>query len=228
MSNKSESKHFSKLWELIGLTINEAIEECDPYFVEKCGLARVSDSKLKVPVENTYRNLRERLKRECYGTSDDEKLSLDARKIAAVICCALVAEKAVAFDEDQAERMLKEKEIQVQKEKKADRTDLNEWIVNNFFINYKIAYLAGLRIIYRTLLAELLHDEMTKKAGEELNRNGCLFRYPRTPKLDNFDVNMVLGLGRSDLQHSEINSFMLALQFYQIEMYARQKLGLDK
>lgn len=227
MSYKAESKHFSKLWELIELAINEALEECSSDFIKECGLVQVDGLKLKKSVETTYRRLRERLKRECYGVTDNGPQSLDARKIAAVICCTLIAEKALAFDEDSAAELLEKKETQLIKEKKSDRTALNEWIVNNFFVNYKIAYLSGLRIIYRTLLAELVHTEATKKAGERLNEKKCLFCYPRVPKLDNFDVNMVLGLGRSDIQQSEINLFMLALQYYQIEMYTRQKLGLD-
>lgn len=174
--NKKESQHFSKLWELIDKSIEVSREECCEAFAEACGLERVASDKLKKTVEKEYRLLREELKQECYGKNEegtsnsytdgtepdiDEKdaaaQSLDARKIAAVVCCALIRKKAFTFDEAEAVKWLKEEAENVDKKAKnateaEAKTEIkikyNELIVDNFFINYKIAYLAGLRIIF--------------------------------------------------------------------------------
>lgn len=244
--SRKESKHFAKLWEEIERAIEDSASECGSEFRDSCGLVRVKTDKLKETVEKEYRRLRDDLKKECYGRNEegrqkdaveDKSLegdggnesgqSLDARKIAAVICCALIRKKALAFDEKKAVQLLAEQEELLNQQEKPDRTVLNKWIVDNFFVNYKIAYLAGLRIIFKTLLEDLLRKPDTLEAGKQLAARGRLFQYPRISGLDNFDVNMVLGLGRSDIKNDKIAPFMLALQFYQIEMYARRMLGLD-
>lgn len=242
---KRESKHFAKLWREIELAIKCADTECGDEFRTSCGLAFVKTDQLKEAVEQEYRQLRDDLKKECYGRNEEGRpmdvveegrendgsresgQSLDARKIAAVICCALIQKKPLVFDEKKAVELLALQEELLNRQRNPDRTVLNKWIVDNFFVNYKIAYLAGLRIIFMTLLSELLEDPDTLEAGKQLAARGRLFQYPRWAGLDNFDVNMVLGLGRSDMKKDKIAPFMLALQFYQIEMYARRMLGLD-
>lgn len=67
----------------------------------------------------------------------------------------------------------------------------------------------------------------TVDAAKQLAEKGRLFRYPRIPNLDNFDVSMVLGIGRADMRGEKIVPFLLAMQYYQIEMYTRRMLGLD-
>ena len=244
--SKRESKHFAKLWQEIECAISDAVVGWRREFKETCKLAYIEPNKLKDAVEEEYRSLREDLKHECYGKNEEGRLkekvedegqnqnsenddaqSLDARKIAAVICCALIRKKALVFDESTANMLLEEQEAILNQQEKPDRTVLNGWIVDNFFVNYKIAYLAGLRIIFKTLLGELLGKTETRTVGEALATRGCLYRYPRVQGLDNFDVSMVLGLGRLDMKQDKIAPFMLALQFYQIEMYTRRMLGLD-
>ena len=242
---KKESKHFAKLWREIELAIECAASECGDEFRASCGLTFVKTDQLKGAVEREYRQLRDDLKKECYGRNEEGRpmdateegresdggrengQSLDARKIAAVICYALIRKKPLVFDEKKAVELLAEQEELLNQQKNPDRTVLNKWIVDNFFVNYKIAYLAGLRVIFMTLLSELLEGPDTLEDGKHLAARGRLFQYPRCAGLDNFDVNMVLGLGRSDMKKDKISPFMLALQFYQIEMYARRKLGLD-
>lgn len=243
---KRESKHFSKLWREIERAIECAADECGDEFRSSCGLTFVKMDQLKKAVEWEYRQLRNALKKECYGRNEEGRLmdaaeerlesdggrersgqSLDARKIAAVVYCALIRKKPLVFDEKQAVELLAKQEELLNKQENPDRTVLNKWIVDNFFVNYKIAYLAGLRIIFVALLSELLERQDTLEAGKQLAERGRLFPYPRYAGLDNFDVSMVLGLGRSDMKKDKITLFMLALQFYQIEMYARRMLGLD-
>ena len=64
---KRESKHFAKLWREIELAIECAADECGDEFRASCGLAFVKTDQLKEAVEREYRQLRDDLKKECYG-----------------------------------------------------------------------------------------------------------------------------------------------------------------
>lgn len=63
--------------------------------------------------------------------------SLDARKIAAVICYALIRKNPLVFDEKKAVELLAEQEELLNQQKNPDRTVLNKWIVDNFLSTTK-------------------------------------------------------------------------------------------
>jgi len=231
MRKKRESKHFSRLWRYVSRAVMDAFDECDEKFIVDCNVTRRNATKeteiWKAAVEDVYRSLRSELEIECYGT-DDHESTLDPSKTAAVVCCALIKKKAISFNEDSALAMLKQKESVLQINDVAGRIRLNHWIVDNFFVNYKIAYLSGLMILFDTMLGELLHNSETLEYGKKLANLGCIHHYPGRSEFDNFDVNFVLGLGRSDMKQKEINTFFLASHFYQMEMYTRIAIGLDR
>lgn len=221
------SKHFDRMWESVVRAIDIAMEECDPEFVQRCHPIRRDKENLADIAEEAYRRIRGNLRQECYGTKNSDE-NMDARKMASVMCCALMEQQAIRFDAEAAAAMMTEKDVLLKKQKaKADRTEFNRWIVSNFFINYKVAYLTGLFIVLDTLMSELFKDPDTVSFGQTLSQQGQLFQYPNVPKVDGFDVSMVLGLGRAGMQRKPVNTFLLALQFYQIEMYTRKALGLD-
>lgn len=221
------SKHFDRMWQSVVRAIDIAMNECAPEFVQRCHPIRRDEENLKRMAENAYRRIRGGLRQECYGTKNGEK-NMDARKMASVMCCTMMEEQAVRFDAIEAATLMAEKDALLKMQKtEFDRTEYNCWIVNNFFINYKIAYLTALLIILDTLVSELLKDQSTVSFGQVLAQQGQLFQYPNVPKVDGFDVSMVLGLGRAGMQRKPVDAFLLALQFYQIEMYTKKKLGLD-
>lgn len=220
------SEHFNRMWESVNLAIDIAMAECDPVFFHRCNPVRRNN--LARIAENTYRSIRSRLRLECYGTKNSED-NMDARKMASVMCCTLMEQMAICFDTESAVSLMEDREAAFKaREKKSDRIEFNRWIVDNFFINYKIAYLTGLIIVYDTLMADLLKKPDTAKFGEKLAQRGKIGQYPKTSGMDGFDVSMVLGLGRAGIRHEPINAFLLALQFYQIEMYTRKDLGIDE
>lgn len=222
------SKHFERMWKSVVQAIDIAMVECDPEFIERCHPARRDKDNLSYVTEKAYRRIRGELRLECYGT-EDGKENMDARKIASVMCCALMEQQAVRFDAMEALTLMEEKDSLLKKqETKPDRTELNRWIVNNFFINYKIAYLTGLLIVLDALVLELLKDQRTVPFGRALAQQGQMSQYPVALKVDGFDVSMVLGLGRAGMRRESANAFLLALQFYQIEMYTRKALGLNE
>ena len=222
------SKHFDRMWKSVVQAINIAMAECDPAFIKRCNPVRRDKENLAHAAENSYRRIRSELRLECYGTKNGEE-NMDARKIASVMCCTLMEQQAVRFDAEVAASMMEEKDALLKKQElKVDRTEFNRWIVNNFFINYKIAYLTGLFIVLDALISELLKDQDTVPFGQALAQQGQLSQYQHASKVDGFDVSMVLGLGRAGMQRKPVNAFLLALQFYQIEMYTRKALGLDE
>ena len=222
------SKHFDRMWKSVVQAINIAMAECDPEFVKRCRPTLRDENNLVHMAEKSYRRIRSELRLECYGIQNGEE-NMDARKIASVMCCTLIEQQAVRFDAETAATMMAEKDVLLKKQKeKADRTEFNRWIVNNFFINYKIAYLTGLFIVLDALISELFRDQATVSFGQTLAQQGQPTQYPNVPKIDGFDVSMVLGLGRAGMQRKSINAFLLALQFYQIEMYTRKALGMDE
>lgn len=221
------SKHFNRMWESVVQAIDIAMAECDPEFVRRCHPVRRDKDNLAHVTEKAYRRIRGELRLECYGTKDGEE-NMDARKIASVMCCTLMEQQAVRFDAMEAAALMEEKDALLKKqETKLDRTEFNRWIVNNFFINYKIAYLTGLLIVLDALISELLKDQRTVPFGRSLAQQGQPSQYPIISEVDGFDVSMVLGLGRAGMRREPVNVFLLALQFYQIEMYTRKTLGAD-
>lgn len=221
------SKHFDRMWKSVMHSINIAMEECDPEFIKRCHPVQRDKDKLAYMAENSYRRIRSDLRLECYGTKNGEE-NMDTRKIASVMCCTLMEQQAVRFDAEAAVAMMAEKDDLLKKqEAKTDRIEFNRWIVDNFFINYKIAYLTGLHIVVDALVSELLKDQDTVSFGQALAKQGKPSQYPNVREVDSFDVSMVLGLGRAGMQRKPVNAFLLALHFYQIEMYTRKALGLD-
>ena len=152
---KRESKHFAKLRREIELAIECAASECGDECRASCGLTFVKTDQLKGAVEREYRQFRDDLKKECYGRNEEGRpmdateegresdggrengQSLDARKIAAVICYALIRKKPLVFDEKKAVELLAEQEELLNQQKNPDRTVLNKWIVDNFLSTTK-------------------------------------------------------------------------------------------
>lgn len=213
-----ESRHYSQIWEKVICVVLQVIEdECDKKFVEICNLKTKQLDIWKKCLEKEYRTLRRDLKEFCYGNRSDHG-SLDSRKLAAVFCKALINEKVFIFDTEEAMTLL------MQQKKKLPSEEFNRWAAHNVFVNYKFAYYVSLQMVYLTLLDRLLTSEETKPIAIKLNKIGHLCRYPYIPNTDSFDVNVIIGIARSDLRGIDFDMFLFAMQLYQIEMYTIEKL----
>ena len=122
----SNNGHFKRLWESVQQAISDSFEECDPEFLERCNVQRIYDrnhkgteSKYEEAVEDAYRMHRGELRHECYGPAKRDDEDLDSRKVAAVICCALIDRKAISFDYSEASKMLQEKAEEYENDRKA-------------------------------------------------------------------------------------------------------------
>lgn len=222
-----ESRHFQQILQMAIRPVKEIVySDSDPDFRERCSLQTVSGWEERLREE--YRSLRETLKAICYGSNADSWL-LDGRKIVAVFCGALMQVKAFTFDLDQA------KALMVQKKNAMSGVAFNSWLAQNVYLNYKFAYYASLQLVYLTLLYDLNNPQMARTLYGisetdattlvvALNNIGHLFPYPSPPDADSFDVNVIIGLARSDLTGQNFDMFLFAMQLYQLEMYTIGKL----
>lgn len=214
----SESRHFSQIWEKVVYPVLRVVEEeCDEEFSKNCKLKTKELNTWKDKLEKDYRDLRRDLKEFCYGNREDDG-SLDGRKLAAVLSKALIKEKVFIFDTKEAAVLLSKRKKTMQPDK------FNCWVTHNVFLNYKFAYLASLQMVYLTLLNRLLLLDETKASSRRLNKIGHLYRYPYSRNTDSFDVNVIIGMARSDLMGKEFDMFLFAMQLYQVEMYTVEKL----
>lgn len=213
-----ESRHYSIIWTEIICPVKEVIkEECDSEFSAQCSLRTKNERAWKETLEKEYRALRKKLKIECYGSDSDDG-SLDSRKLAAVFCKAIINKKFFVFDTKAAQKLLKIRKKQLSREQ------LNLWIAHNLLLNYKFAYYVSLQMVYITLLDCLLSSDKTAQYGERLNEIGHLYAYPHAPETDSYDINIIVGLARSDFRGNEFDMFLFAMQLYQIEMYTVERL----
>lgn len=220
MTNKKpeDSRHYAQIWDRVIKPVFKVVhEECDEEFRQTCGLESYYAAGWKKQLEAEYRKQRKSLKELCYHNSVDKAL-LDGRKLAAVICKALIREKGFKFDSAQALTLMRAKKGQL------SSVDFNRWTAQNVFINYKLAYYASLQLVYLTLLHDLQSSEDSKRLAVLLNRKGHLCPYPSPPSADSFDVNIIIGMARADLDGKDFDMFLFAMQLYQLETYTVEML----
>lgn len=212
-----ESRHFSIIWaDAIQDVLSVVQDECDIEFTEKCSLQAKPIDQWKASLELEYRELRSNLKEICYGKHVDAGF-FDGRKFAAIFCRAMIQSKVFCYNTSAAVDLVEARKAELKP------VEFNLWAVNNVFINYKFAYYVSLQLVYLTLLEQLLSTGKVE-AATKLNKIGHLIRYPDSSKADSFDVNMIIGLARADLDGKELDMFLFAMQLYQIEMYTVKSL----
>ena len=209
--------------------VEEARNNCPKDFVLSCNCVLRDDYKKKMP--DVFKAYRHELEDDCYRGKNGKDHPLDYRKCAAILCCVLIKEKAFSFDENKADIWYRNSIDCCSSESNTNETEServirkrnNITLVDTGFINYKVAYLAALHFLYRFT---------TYKAQEEgwlknLLTIQSFVPYENPADEDSYDVNMILGLARADLQNRGIDMFLLSQHFYQIEMYTRLALAAE-
>lgn len=229
--NKTDSRHFTEIWKSVICVIASTVEEeCSDEFKVECKLVnktKESAEEYKHKLDKTYHNLREDLKLWCYGDNGSHR-SLDYKKIAAILCHSILTNKPFSFDVSKACEMAR-KNGEICKE--------NNWYVDNFLINYKMALYVSLAYIQMMLVQELTSCPETENAGRTLEKQGHLFRYPRK-RLDadmcgqytdaeTFETNMIIELSRLDSEEFYNNTLLIAYLLYGVDMYNRFALGVS-
>lgn len=219
---QNDSRHYKHILEkVIRPACKIVFEECDQEFQERCHVERKPIEKWEEELEKEYRIFRQDLKIICYGEGANEGV-LDARKMAAIFCKSIIKEKAFRYNVSEAQKMVEEKK------KSMSSVKFNLWAVDTVYMNYKLAYYVSLQLVYLTTLYELEEKGETQKLLE-LNKIGHMIRYPlikssATEEVDSFDVNVIIGMARSDISMQNFDMFLFAMLLYQIEMYTFERL----
>lgn len=234
-SSPIDFRSFDHIWDKVIQPVSVTVlAESDTCFKEYCSVKLKSAVEWRRELYEVYQHLREQLKDICYGSSDHrspEEL-LDGRKIAAVLCASLISQKGIQFDTVKALDFAEKRKRELANEP----VRFNQWAVGNVYVNYKLAYFASLQLVYLTLMRDLLikaglknsvqqelspgevkEQEEARKLSSQLNSWGHLISYPQPPRGDGFDVNIIIGLARTDMSTKDLDMFMFAMQLYQIE-----------
>ena len=140
----------------------------------------------------------------------------------------MIHQKSFTFNVSDALKDACNKEHLIQETHGKDRKEFNRYLASNHFINYKVAYLSALHLLYYFMFYEAVNKNWTDKDGhlvwKKLSSKKGLIQYISSEEEDSFDVNMIIGLARSDMYGKDLDLYFLSLQFYQIEMYTRLSL----
>lgn len=154
---KKISEHFNdSMWPIIiKPAIDNAMKASDFEFKQYVGLNSLSysdEKEYKSRLSSLYERKREWLKKNYFGFADPhDKKRLDMHKIAAIICRCIIGCKPFSFDISKANEY---------KERRGKNEEI-DWIIDNYFINYKVAV--------NTALAITLYD-LIDKLGEEAKK----------------------------------------------------------
>jgi hypothetical protein len=226
-----QKKTFQSMWyEIIKPLLKYTFDSMDVEFRKMTGAQIRDEEDLKPYVEKEFKTLRHQLKIECYGEGKKE-LHLDSRKLGAILCASLLNVKCIEFDETKAVSLSETVK------NKISQKEFNKWSVDNTLVNYKIAYLASLDLVYISLiycllnnndmLVEELNETQRKGYAYKLIKQGRLCNYPLWQNFNSFAVNMIISLARADVFNREFDMQLYSLQLWQLEMYTLKSVSLQ-
>lgn len=157
---KNFSEHFdNSLWpKIIIKAIENAEKHIDNDFARYVQFEKINSVDYKKNLSSLYENKRDWLKRIYFGNfKSDEERCLDMHKIAAIICRSIIGCKPFTFDVQKANEY-----------KKTHNLDKNlEWIIDNYYINYKVAINCAFAICLYDLF-DKLGESNTENRNDKL------------------------------------------------------------
>lgn len=217
---KTKSNHFNFLWEkIIQPSIQFCLSEASEEF-KQCSFVCNSDKKYKDKIEQLYKEKREWLKGlYLHNKMKEDKTAarLDMHKIAAVLCRCIVGCKYFIFDEAKVYNCAQ----------KIDSSVKLNWLINNAYINYKLAYLVGMGVTFFGLLHSLLErkngviiiKENYKDLFMKLVEKKELSLYDTNVSHGDFKTSMIIMLMKNDINNRNFDYLALSTIFYQIQEY---------
>ncbi len=156
----------------------------------------------------TFRANRRKLKDLFYG--NDEHNYLNPMKLAAVLCHTLIECKPIRFEGN----------VQISEHTLSSYNSV--WLANHLLINYKIAFLSSISLVFSQILAEKKPDKDSEfvKSGQ-LAQYGCYDR-------NSFQTNMIINLARNSLLGRDFDDLMFALMMFQWHEYTVKYFDLEK
>ena len=223
-----EKKHFDYFWdEAILPSIQLAVNEMSLDFRIATSVSLQDTISYKTELESIYRRKREWLK-QSYLPHDSEPC-LDFHKLAAIICRSIIGLKPIKYDIDAVESV-----IEQQKFHNNLHDEQIKWFVNNVYVNYKVAFLAAVGVVYANLVywAYTKQKNCSNKSVAEiyeafaklLLEKGCLCSYVDPQSHENFENSMIIALMKNDLLQRDFDYLGFATNLYQLEYYTKLML----
>lgn len=156
---KNISEHFDDhLWpKIISRAIDNAEKYIDKDFSEYVQLNRINSYNYKINLSLLYEEKRDWLKQIYFGTfKSNEDRCLDMHKIAAIICRSIIGCKPFAFNVKKANEYKSRNNLD---------NDLN-WIIDNYYINYKVAVNCAFAICLYDLFDKLRENNINNHNDE--------------------------------------------------------------
>lgn len=221
------SEHFDdSLWPLvIKPAIENANKKIDPSFAEYVGSNCLffndkSEGEYKSQLSSLYERKREWLKKIYFGFAkpDDKKL-LDMHKIAAIICRCIIGCKPFSFDVSKANEY---------KEANGKNEQL-DWIIDNYFVNYKVAVNCAFAITMYDLIDKLGKEEKNDPIidvpdiVQKLSKEGFDL-YQAEPFLlksdhETYYKSMILDTAINDINKRDFDYLGFAASCFQLQQY---------
>lgn len=188
--------------------VDDSLSEMDANFRNETQAKDIMDKQYLCLFSKTFRKYRRRLKDIVYG--NNEHGLLNPTKLASVLCHTLIDCKPIKFTSDKAEFLIN----------KSLESNDKIWLVNNVLINYKIAILSSLRLIYEDILASYKPAK-----GTEILNHGHLANYEL---YDNMSIqsNLIINLARNELLGQDFDELNYALIMFQWREYTIKQFAL--
>lgn len=191
----------------VSKVIKDCLEEVTDEFKEKSGLYEIPSEKYLRSFSNCFRKHRRKLKDIVYG--DDEHGLLNPTKLSAVLCHTIIDCKPIGFKNTK-------NVLSIYSSSNKDYI----WLVNNILINYKIAVLSSLKLIYEQLLAEY-----KPKTESDILKIGRLADYNRYDNAS-LQTNLIINLARNAILGKEFDELNYALMMFQWQEYTIKEFKL--
>ncbi len=198
--HKSKSDYIVFYEEFVLPTIETCLKEIsDPNFKVEYEPVFLDEASYRKKYAKTFRFNRRKLKDLFYG--DDEHNFLNPMKLAAVLCHTLIDCKPIRFQGN----------VNINENTLSSYNSV--WLANNLFINYKIAFLSSISLVYSQILAEKKPD-----VNSEFVKNGQLAKYGYYDR-NSFQTNVIINLARNSLLGRDFDDLMFALMMFQWHEY---------
>lgn len=181
-------------------TIKTCLDEMtDADFRQKYKPVFPNSKDYKKRYARAFRKNRRELKDLFYG--DEEHGFLNPEKLAAVLCHTLIDCKPIKFSGNGT--------ITSNTMSSADQ----RWSANHLFVNYKVAFLSSISVVYSKILAE-------KKPGQDsqILKDRTMARYGLYDQ-KSFQANVIINLARNAMLGREFDDLSFALMMFQWHEY---------
>lgn len=200
-------------------SIVDAKKCLDQDFASYCDFEDCTEEKkYRKKLEKFYLEKREWLKSIYWNNEQADNEKLDMHKMAAILCRSIIGIKPFLIDSQKAEDYIS----------LHNKQDDRIWLVNNYLINYKVAFNAALAMTLFDFVQRLgkerdeageadIAKELIGKIGKETKLD--YYDHPFQQTHETFYNSIVMDLAINDLVGRDFDYLAYAAIFFQIQQY---------